>query len=66
MKKLIYHKFVLRDQIENQKQLYKRVKKKIQKNKNQSGKKKHSKLRFKDEIKKNQNFTKEPRAKDKN
>jgi hypothetical protein len=28
LKKLIYHKFVLRDQIENQKQLYKRVKKK--------------------------------------
>jgi hypothetical protein len=44
----------------------KELRKKIQKNKNQSGKKKHSKLRFKDEIKKNQNFTKEPRAKDKN
>ena len=28
LKKLIYHKFVLRDQIENQKQLHKRVKKK--------------------------------------
>jgi hypothetical protein len=28
--------------------------------------KKNNKLRFKDEIKKNQNFTKEPRAKDKN
>jgi hypothetical protein len=44
----------------------KELRKKIQKNENQSEKKKHNKLRFKDEINKNKKFTKEPRAKDKN